>query len=405
MTSRLERAVGTVVRNDNCSGCGGCALLSDRISVSLSGEGFLRPTVAATPTPPQEDRAEARLFNRVCPGSRLVAPADPRPRDSRTFGPYVEAWEAWATDPEVRNAGSSAGVLTALTTWLVESGRAPGVTGAASDDTHPSRTVPVRITTRAEALASSGSRYAPVGTVSRYSAQARGDALVGKPCEVSAARQLNEALGIPAELAPIRLTFFCAGTPSQRATDKLSASLGVEADDAISLRYRGNGWPGEFTVVGSDGTVGRTSYDDSWGKHLGRDLQWRCKICPDGTGADGDVSVGDYWRADEAGYPIFEDAEGSSVVIARTRRGLALVEAAIAEGVITASPIALEGVAAIQPLQRERRRTLLGRLLGRVSAGKKIPHFRGYGLVTLARSDTTGNIRAARGTFRRSRRA
>lgn len=404
MTSRLERAVDNVVRNDNCSGCGGCALLSERISVSLSSDGFVRPTVSDAPTPASADRAEARLFERVCPGSRLVAPSDPRPRDSDTFGPYVEAWEAWATDPEVREAGSSAGVLTALSTWLVESGRAPGVTGAASDAARPARTVPVRITSRADALASSGSRYAPVGTVSRYSAAEGGDALVGKPCEVSAARQLNEALGVPAELAPIRLTFFCAGTPSQRATDKLAASLGVEADAAVSLRYRGNGWPGEFTVIGSDGTVGRTSYDDSWGKHLGRDLQWRCKICPDGTGADGDVSVGDYWRADEAGYPVFENADGSSVLIARTRRGLALVEAAIADGVITASAIELDQVAAIQPLQRERRRTLLGRILGRASAGKKVPRYRGYGLVRLARGGTTANIRAARGTFQRSRR-
>jgi coenzyme F420 hydrogenase subunit beta len=401
LSSRLERAVAGVVRNGNCSGCGGCAVLSSRVSMGLADDGFLRPAVAPT-ADASADRHEARLFRRSCPGSRLGAPTDPRPHDSPTFGRYVAAWEGWAADPEIRFAGSSAGVLTALSTWLVSSGRAPAVIGAASDADRPSRTVPVTITTRAEALASAGSRYAPVGTASRYD-PAGAAALVGKPCEASAARQLNEALGIPAAQAPLRLSFFCAGTPSQRATDALSAELGVPADDAVSLRYRGNGWPGDFRVVGADGTVGATSYDDSWGKHLGRDLQWRCKICPDGTGGDGDVAVGDYWRADEAGYPVFDDAEGSSAVIARTQRGAALVEAAIAEGILVARRVDLAEVAAIQPLQRTRRVTLVGRMLGRLAAGRKVPRYRGYGLLGLARRDPRANIRAARGTFTRSR--
>ncbi|WP_210480615.1 Coenzyme F420 hydrogenase/dehydrogenase, beta subunit C-terminal domain [Naasia sp. SYSU D00948] len=399
---RLAGAVARVVRNGNCSGCGACALVSSRVSLDLDEDGFLRPSVAADcAVDAATDRREARLFRRTCPGDRLAAPRDPRPHDSATFGRYVQAWEAWAADPEVRFAGSSAGALTALSTWLVESGRAPSVVGAASDAERPARTVPVRITSRQEALAAAGSRYAPVGTVAGYDPSGPAP-LVGKPCEVSAARQLNEALGVPDAASPIRLTFFCAGTPSQRATESLAAALGVPADQAVSLRYRGNGWPGEFRVVGRDGTAGAASYEESWGRHLGRNLQWRCKICPDGTGGDGDISVGDFWRADENGYPVFDDADGSSVVIARTERGRALVEAAIAAGVLVARPVSLDAVEAIQPLQRTRRETLLGRLAGRLAAGRRIPRYRGYGLLALAARHLSANLRAARGTRKRS---
>src|SRR5699024_5989573 len=146
--------------------------------------------------------------------------------------------------------------------YLVEAGHARAVRGAAMGSLQPTRTVPVRIMSRDEALAASGSRYAPVSTLDGLNDSY--DAVVGKPCEISALRRMQPE----SEGGPVSLSFFCAGTPSQRATRSLIAKLGIDPDAATTLRYRGNGWPGDFTV-GDGTTVARVSYDDSWGKHLG----------------------------------------------------------------------------------------------------------------------------------------
>src|SRR5258708_16493215 len=121
--------------------------------------------------------------------------------------------------------------------------------------------------------------------------------------------QLDQKIGLS-------LTFFCAGTPSTRGTLDLLSSLGVAPDQVGAVRYRGNGWPGKFSVTSRDGTNAKSmSYPDSWGRLAGyRPL--RCHLCPDGLGQSADISCGDAWER-------FTDTPdpGRSIVIVRTERG------------------------------------------------------------------------------------
>ncbi|RXZ72226.1 Coenzyme F420 hydrogenase/dehydrogenase, beta subunit C-terminal domain [Agromyces albus] len=398
MTTKLERAVQRVVRAENCAGCGVCPLISDRLEMELSDDGFLRPSVRDTPTDRDDDAAEASLFAKVCPGMRLTARRLPEQQQHPILGRYVEAWQGWAVDEEIRRAGSSGGVLTALSDWLVSSGRAPAVRASGMGAERPTTTVSVRITTREEAIASAGSRYAPVSNARRDDEP---DPFVGKPCEVSAMHNLATQGGSGSE-PPLLLSFFCAGTPSQKATDRLVEELGGHADRVSNLRYRGDGWPGSFKFSTSDGVVGEMSYQMSWGKRLGREVQLRCKICPDGTGEHADIAVGDYWDADENGFPMFTEAFGNSVVIARTQRGAEILRAASEDGVIMLSSIDLDDVASVQPLQKLRRRTIGGRLVGRMIGGVRIPRYRGYGILHRLATNLFDNVRAAAGTFART---
>lgn len=390
MVDALTKAVARVVDNDNCTGCGGCALVSDRITMQMSEAGWMRPVVG--PIGDEPARQERDRFSAMCPGVRLIAPVPETALTHPTFGRFVSAWRGRALSDEVRSSGSSAGVLTAMSTFLVETGRVNSVSAAAESTSAPTRTVPVRITSRDEALKASGSRYAPV---SALEGARNAEAVVAKPCEISALRRLDPTSN------PIALSFFCAGTPSQRATETLIDNLGVDPSEVISLRYRGNGWPGEFTV--SDGRKKASiSYDESWGKHLGRDLQWRCKLCPDGTGEDADIAVGDFWRADERGYPLFDDAEGDSVVIARTRRGHDLLLEAAAAGAIAIEPVDLDDVARIQPLQRNRKRTIAVRQLARLVTFKRVPRYTGYRSWVNAVQHPRESARTFAGTVTRS---
>lgn len=393
----LARDISRVVRNGNCSGCGACSLVSDRVTMTLQ-DGFMRPEVQAAQQP-TSDMVDTSRFRRVCPGVTMTKPPA-EVSDHVIFGRHVSVWEGWAADEEIRHAGSSGGVLSALSIWVLAQEPGSRVTAVSGDAATPSRSVPVSIMTRAEALASSGSRYAPVSTLSPVLVEPGQAAFVGKPCEAAALRTFEEESDGP---TPLLLSFFCAGTPSQTATTRVIESLGQEESEATHVRYRGEGWPGDFTVTSGSGEQATMSYEESWGSILGRDVQWRCKLCVDGTGESADIAVGDFWKTDERGFPVFEDAAGSSVVIARTARGHNALMAAATAGAVVLSPVDLDDVAAVQPLQVERRRTLLARLIGRRLAGFTTPRYLGYGLLRAAMSNPLLALKTAAGTYLRSR--
>jgi coenzyme F420 hydrogenase subunit beta len=392
----LRAAVEEVVATGNCSGCGGCALVHPDIRIERSTDGYNRPAFA-DPTadgPPDEFRA-------TCPGVHVDAARPAGSRRDPLFGPYISVWEAHAADPEIRYLGSSGGALTALARWLVQSGRVARAVTAGPDRDTPSRSTTVTLADGDDFGASAGSRYAPVSTLAAAEVLSRDTAVVAKPCEATALRQLAEHRGIK---RPLVLSFFCAGTPSQHATDGLVRDLGVDIETLAALRYRGEGWPGHFTATRPDGTSEKVTYEESWGRVLGRALQWRCKICPDGIGESSDITAGDFWESDDRGYPVFTEAGGRSALIARTERGERLVREAIADGVIEATPIDIRAVRPVQPLQVNRRSELAARLLGVRAAGVRVPRYRGFGLLALSAQRPKRALRSGLGAFRRARR-
>lgn len=392
----LDGAIVRVVESGNCSGCGACTLLDDGLSMELDASGYARPVRTGASADNVGADAAGR-FEAICPGVvvRAVHPAGAARHP--TMGSYFGVWRAWATDPAIRLRGSSGGVLTALSAFIVDTGQASAVVGARAAKADPRRTVSVSITTRAEALESAGSRYAPA---SNAAFAGGAGAIVGKPCEASALR----AMGAPRDgVEPLLLSFFCAGTPSQQATDTLLSDLGLSPDEPIDdLWYRGHGWPGSFTAVAGTERV-EASYDRSWGQFLGPTMQWRCKVCADGVGESSDVSAADFWRVDGRGYPDFAEGPGFSALIARTHRGQELIERAVSEGVIAVEPIGIDDLAAVQPFQRRRREQLAGRLAGARAAGQPVPRYRGFGLVRLAMGRPRESVRTLRGSFRRVR--
>ncbi|MFX8106483.1 coenzyme F420 hydrogenase/dehydrogenase beta subunit N-terminal domain-containing protein, partial [Acinetobacter baumannii] len=82
-------------------------------------------------------------------------------------------------------------MITALAGWLLDKGISTTGTSVRQAESS-SRSVPVRITTRAEMEATSGSRYAPVNAAALFTYGE--DAFqIGKPCEIAAARGTEAA--------------------------------------------------------------------------------------------------------------------------------------------------------------------------------------------------------------------
>lgn len=393
----LSEAISRVVEAGNCSGCGACALLSDDIRMDLSSEGHLRPVLPVRSE--AKDSVPTTLFLAICPGVRDEPPASPpEARRDVTWGNIVGVYEGQAEDLHERHNGASAGVIGALARWLVSTRECQRVFAVvAKGNSLTSEAKVVRASS--EIPTTQGSRYQPASSIQMAKDYQEGDLVIGKPCEISALRRHSLQTG---RAAPLLISFFCGGTPSQLGTTRIVAAMGLEPTEAIAIRFRGHGWPGPTTVVTRSGTEHRMEYEKSWGDVLNRHLQWRCKICPDGIGEHADIVVADYWRLDEDNQVTFEESNARSIVIARTVRGQDLLDRAKSLRILSLRPESVDNVATVQEHHQSRRDFLAGRLIGRKLAGGLVPQYRGYSLLRRGLYSPRRMVGAAIGAFRRT---
>ena len=281
-------------------------------------------------------------------------------------------------------------MISALLTHALATGQVDFVVQTGADPEAPLANRTIVSTDAAEVFAAAGSRYtasAPLAELERWLAMPGKFAFVGKPCDVSALRaRARHDPRIDAKV-PVMLAFFCAGIPSAEGTRRILDRLGVAESDVATFRYRGDGWPGYATATRADGTSERMSYADSWGDILSKQVQFRCKICPDAVGGDADVAAADAWYGDDRGYPSFEEQEGRSLVMARTASGQALLDGAIAAGAVATTPLALGEIALMQPSQARRKRQVLSRLAALKLAGRPVPRYRGAQIWSAAKQE------------------
>jgi len=399
----LLDAVAQVVKSRMCSGCGACAARSQGLlEMRLDKDGFLTPSETAQCKKAPSDLEDTMLvdFEDYCPGKQVTRQdAYAAPFQHPIFGNYFSVWQGFATEPEVRISGSSGGVLSAIQMFMFDQSINTQIIAVGSSEVAPTHSVPVTIESKAKVMKSAGSRYAPSATLEQNSDDST-TVIVGKPCEIMA-NVAQHSKGRGSRNEPLRLSFYCAGVPSQQATSKILSSFDVDEKDVIQVDYRGGGWPGRFRVQTTNGDRHEMTYEESWGSFLGRNVQRRCKICPDGCGEFSDITVGDFWEADESGYPIFDDGLGNSVVLARTRRGHETLLLAAQAGILELKAVNLEDVAQVQPLQGDRYRNLPGRLMGFWLAGVKLQKMAGYGLTLRFFRHPITNIRNAFGAWAR----
>lgn len=177
--------------------------------------------------------------------------------------------------------------------------------------------------------------------------------------------------------------------------------LDTDLTDVKSFRYRGEGWPGVARVVRHDGSTSTMNYNSSWGTILNRHLQFRCKVCPDGTGEFADIACADAWYG-SGGYPDFEEREGRSLIVSRTEVGERLLRRMEDSGYLAMVPLDIREIEAMQPYQANRKRNVPARSLALMLAGRLTPRFRRFGFVGLVLSHSwVDQFRNLIGTLRR----
>jgi len=330
-------------KNNLCLGCGLCESLGKQkgYRMKLDNSGFYKLSV-----PKDRDFEIEKKISLCCPSINIVGSGS-----KALWGPCLSIYRANSKNEEIRKKASSGGFVTTLCCYMLENGLVDAVLHAGvKNGTEYENTYKVSRST-SDVINNASSRYAPVPLFQnlkqlldesneRY-------AIVGKSCDILCLKNFIQKFPEYKERFIYFIAIFCAGMPSYNGTKKIIDSLG--SDKCVkSVKYRGDGWPGDFVVSYQDGSNDKLTYQQSWMDYLGRALHYRCKICPDSIGTLSDISVCDAWDVDNNGKAIFEDRPGKSCILIRTNKGKELLDGLIESEKIESETYSLDLLSNVQ---------------------------------------------------------
>lgn len=388
--------ISDIINNKLCLGCGLCSAISEKCEMRLNPHGFYEPILT------EISQQEEKLISRICPSINITCNREHN--NTSVWGNVILASNAWAVDENIRKSSSSGGVTSALAIYLLESHRVDAIlhVGVCEND-YLHNTLHIS-KSKKDILKRNASRYAPALVFDKIFEilDKNNDtyAFIGKPCDIAGLKNLILVYPQYKDRIKYFLSIFCAGMPSYNATVKAINTFG-NTSKPISLQYRGNGWPGYFTVKFEDGTTSKMTYNESWGKILGKELGLRCKICPDGIGLLADISSGDSWNTKD-GYPDFTESDGRNFCFIRTKAGKELFESAIKDGYIIDEILDIDEVRNMQNYQYTRRHYVGWRIVAIQLLTRKILSFKNIGYIRMAlSSNLLKGIKESLGTVKR----
>ena len=340
------------IKDQLCTGCGLCSSISGSIEMKISSNGFIRPV---DNNPHNKD---IKLINSICPGKKL--PHLNKKFNSGKWGFINNLKIVRSTDENILNNASSGGGITSTLNYLINNRIVDEIIQIGPDQKIPYLNTVFIHSSKSKLIENANSRYSPSATLINLkqvlSENNKKFVLVAKPCEIGAFNSFKKIFPELASKVILTISFFCAGIPSLNSTKQLIKSSGIQKKNITSLHYRKNGWPGNFTIVSKFGKIFEKSYKYAWGRVLGKNLQFRCKICPDGIGHYADLVFADAWKSfDPKGYPDFKDAEGQSLMISRSEKGLEISKLLLNENYIEeCGQINLNDIDKLQPGQKRR---------------------------------------------------
>lgn len=371
--------IDKIKNNHLCLGCGLCETIDkDNCKMSLMKDGFYEPVF-------RKSSDKYKIIKSVCPGITILA--NKSQTHKSIWGDVVAVSNAWASNPTIRKNSSSGGVTSALAIYLLESKLVDAILHVGvSEGTYLYNKLYIS-KTREEVLRHNASRYAPAAVFNDIiqifeSTGSTTFAFIGKPCDIAGLQNLLRVYPRYQDRVKFFLSIFCAGMPTYNASKKALSTFGKK-EEPIKLQYRGDGWPGYFTATYKDGTSCKMTYNESWGKILGRSLGFRCKICPDGIGMLADIASGDSWNTKD-GYPDFTEGDGRNFCFIRNGRGKRLFDNAVKAGYIMAQYLDVDDVKNMQRYQYERRHVVGWRIAAVQIMTFGLLNFKGLGYVNTA---------------------
>lgn len=382
-----------VLKHNLCLGCGLCSsvLGEDKCRMYLSEDGFYMPDI--------NDAPKDHLIKQICPGITIHHKGG-----KGIWGNIISLFEGWSADDALRHKAASGGVVSSVAIYMLESGLADAVLQVGVKDNHYLYNELKVSRNKQDIVNNAQSRYAPALTLVKIKqildSSSEKYVFIGKPCDIAGIRNLINVFPEYESRFVLLISIFCAGMPSYNATDKTWKMSGRQ-DTPSSLKYRGDGWPGHFRAIWHDGQKFELTYNESWGKVLGKQVCFRCKICPEGIGMLADIAVGDSWNT-KNGYPDFTESEGRCFVMVRTERGQNVVLSAEEKGYLKRRNLDVEKIRSMQPYQYLKRKMIGWRILPVNFMTHGFLNFNGFGLYWhLFHTNYLKGLKIAKGTIKR----
>ena len=322
-----------VVETNLCTGCAACIMACPRDVLEYE-QATYHPFNTEDSTPIDDcvhGQRGCDICTKACPRFRAWEPeADValfgRARtEDEVIGIYRDIYLVRANDDLIFEAGQDGGLVSALLIWGLEHGK---IDGALTSKLSTERTwdaEPCVVTTRAEVLASAGSRYTyAANPLAMKEAEARGLknlALVGMSCQASINGTLS-ARNVAKYRRRITLTIglLCSKSFSYDGLmiDAIQKQRGIPLDDVAKVNVKG-----KFQV---------------WRRSTGEEIdiplkelmpatREGCKLCPDFAAEHADISTGGLGQSD-----------GWTLTIVRTERGAEWMRELADAGWITIRP-------------------------------------------------------------------
>ena len=355
-----------ITNNGLCIGCGLCQSIlgKEKISIEMTDKGRLEPREINQLSDEDLDKVK-----KICPGVIVEGlPKKDVNNDSKfdtLWGYYNSLFYAWSADEQIRFQSSTGGLLNGLSLYLLESKKVDFILHTAGDPEQPMRSIPRFSYTKQELLScESRSRYGPASPLSKFNEALdtkKNFAFVGKPCDISAIRQLSKTDERVNKQCKFLLTLVCGGSTEFTKSQDFIKSFNVKEEELETFRYRGFGNPGRMYIKTKDGREHDREYNSFWGEESTWRVHFRCKICPDAIGESADIAALDTWRG---GSPKEED-EGYNAAIVRTQKGNDLLKEAIKAGYIQkGSNLTIADINDFQPHQVTKKKAVYARHLG-----------------------------------------
>jgi coenzyme F420 hydrogenase subunit beta len=343
-----------VVTSGLCTGCSACVVVCPYDVLGYDDtDGNYKPFHVPEEGGPDDCTHGVKgctLCTRACPRFRTWEPEIDnflfgRERtDEEVEGISTQIVLARATDPESQTVGQDGGFVSALLIWALEHEKIDAaLVSALEGDGTSWKAIPAVARTRADVLATAGSRYTYCANPMAYPEAIEGGAeriaLVGMGCQSSIPPVMSaRKAGKVARRLALSIGLMCSKTFDDAIFPELfEARYGLPREQIVKMNIKG-----VFQVWMRDG-----SYHEVPLKEAHEWTREGCKACPDFAAEHADISTG--------GIGAFNDW---TLTVIRTERGRELFESMLADGAVEVRPIDEDpgAVALMRRLSRVSRR-------------------------------------------------
>lgn len=306
-----------ILEEKMCCGCGACYSICPKECINIIEGNVNFPHIDINKC------INCGKCIKVCPGNQNIK----RILDNENIN-IEEAIEeikvSYSTNYVLRNNSASGGVITQVISYMLENKLIDGAVVVTQSEEDPLKNTVKVVEDLNELYESQGSRYSPSSNCSILKEIINNNeynklVFVGKPCDIEAVNnmcKLNKSLN---EKIVLKIAIMCNHTPTRQGLKKLLKFYNIDSNEIRKMKFRGNGWPGNFSIRKKDGQVFEIGYFEAWNKYLAFDYNEACNYCMNPFPLAADLIVGDPW-----GEEFADEKVGISLIIIR-KNGMEII--------------------------------------------------------------------------------